>query len=456
MSINDREKRRQYMLTAPLFPLIVRTAVPTMAGMMVMMIYNLTDTFWIGMLKDTAMTAAVGIVFAFVSLVQAFGFWFGYGSGNIMSRKLGEHLDEDAEIYADTGIVLALICSFLIIVPGMVMCEKLAVLLGANQSQQLLDYTVSYLKTMLLAVPFALFSTTVYNQLRLCGNVKDAMLGMLTGILGNIVLDPLFILVFHMGIVGAGAATLAGQVGSCAALYLISKKHGNIPAGIRRARPDREHIYHILAGGSPNFTRQGITSLASVLLNMTAARYGEEMIAAVTVSSRVAAIGYMLAIGFGQGFQPVCAMNYGAKQYRRVMRAFLYTMAAGTCMMLVFTAVYALYAPEMISLFASDRQVIEAGSRMLHYQCFAMPFLGVYAYTSMYLQNTGHYFRALTVSVMRQGIIYIPLLMILPHLFGITGIFLLQPVSDILSAVSAVIILFSYWKQVPEEVCFRS
>ena len=376
----------------------------------------------------------VGLVFAFVSLVQAVGFWFGYGSGNYMSRCFGAGKDEEAQVYANTGVVLSIAGGILLMLVPLLFLDPLTRLLGADVSPALFSYTRTYLRIMLFAVPFSIFSTTVYNQLRLCGSIKAAMTGMMTGILANIVLDPLFILGFKMGIAGAGIAALIGQAGSCIALIRISSRGGNVPVGIRRCSLTREHVFHILAGGSPNFTRQGITSLASVLLNHAASVYGETLLASLTIATRAAAIGYMLAIGFGQGFQPICAMNYGAKQYRRVKEALKDTVVTGTVMMIIAAILYAVFAKPLAGLFTSNEDVTLLSAKIIRYQCISLPFMAVYAYTSMFLQNTGKYFRALVVSIMRQGIFYVPLLYILPALFGIEGILFLQPVSDLISA----------------------
>lgn len=441
MKTETREARRERMLTEPLRPLIAKLAVPTMIGMMVAVIYNLTDTFWIGRLNDKSMTAAIGVVFSFVSLVQALGFWFGYGSGNVMSRALGAKNDEEAQIICADGAVLAIGTGLLVAFALLPFLQPLAAFLGGDASEKLLCYTAEYLRIMLFAVPFSLFSTTIYNQFRLCGNVKDAMTGLLIGMLANMILDPVLILGFHMAIAGAGWATLTGQVLSCIYFLLFSRRHGNVPVRLRPANFREKRLYHILAGGSPNFTRQGITSLASVLLNQSAAVYGETVLAAFTVSSRVSAIGYLLMIGFGQGFQPVCAMNYGAKLYDRVKKAFAVTVQTGTVIVTISAALLALFAPQLTGILSSDAEVVRIAALVLRLQCISFPLMAFYAVSSMFMQNIGQYGRALVISVARQGIFYLPLLWLLPMLLGRTGLYLVQPTADILSAALAGVII---------------
>ncbi|MCM1039375.1 MAG: MATE family efflux transporter [Ruminococcus sp.] len=441
MAKETKEQRRERIITAPLLPLLIKTAIPTIIGMLVTTLYNLTDTFWIGKLNNKSMTAAVGIVFAFVSFVQALGFWFGYGSGNVMSRRIGEGNEQEAEIVSSDGIVMALVTGTALMIPMLIWIEPLAALLGGDASESLMKYTIQYLRIMLIAIPFSLFATTLYNQLRLCGNVKDGMIGLLAGILTNIILDPIFIIFLHMEMLGAGLATLIGQILGAAVLAILSCRHGNIPVRFNRCDLSGSRLYHILAGGAPNFSRQGITSIASVLLNIAAADFGEATIAAFTVSSRVAALGYMIMIGFGQGFQPICAMNYGAKKYDRVKKAFRLTVGIGTGIMVIAAALFALSAKPLVGVFVADEEVIRTGVVILRYQCISFPFLAFYAVSSMYMQNCGRYLTALVISIARQGIFYIPLLFILGAAFQDFGLYIVQPVSDILSFVLSAVIL---------------
>lgn len=444
MKTESKESRRQRMLSEPLLPLIIRMAIPTMVGMMVSVIYNLTDTFWIGRLHDKSMTAAIGIAYSFVSMVQALGFWYGYGSGNTMSRALGAKNDQEAQIISADGVALSLGTGLVLTLVGYPFVRQLAAFLGGNASAQLLLYTTDYLKIMLLAIPFSLFSTTVYNQFRLCGNVKDAMTGLLIGMLANMVLDPIFIFGFQMSIAGAGWATLTGQVLSCVYFLVFSRRHGNIPISLRPINFKGKRLYHIFVGGAPNFTRQGITGIASMVLNQAAAGYGEVVIAALTVATRVASIGYMLMVGFAQGFQPICAMNFGARQYDRVKKAFWLTVKIGTGLMVVSAVLLAIFAPGLTGLLSTDSEVIEIASLVLRLQCISFPFLAFFAISSMYMQNVGEYFRSLLISISRQGIFYFPLLLLLPALWGQAGLYILQPAADLFSMGLAVIIIRKY------------
>ena len=440
-SNNKKEFRRKAILNDALLPLLVKTSIPTIIGMLVMVIYNLTDTFFVGILNNKSMTAAIGIVFSFMSFIQAIGFWFGYGSGNIMSKKIGENEEKEAEIISSIGILFAIVIGILIAILSCFFVLPLSKFIGGSASENLLNFTVEYLKVIIISIPFGLYSITLYNQLRLCGNVKDGMIGLLIGVAVNIVLDPVLMFVFKFGFIGAGYATLIGQITGCIVLTNLSEKNGNIAVDLKKARINKDRVYHILAGGMPNFSRQSITSIALILLNVVAAKYGDGIIAALTISSRIAALAYMIMIGWGQGFQPICAMNYGAKQYDRVKKAFKFTVVGGTLFLIMAAILLYVFSELFIKTMSNDNEVILVGSEILRMQCITLPLLGYFAISSMLMQNIGQYFWASIISISRQGIFYIPLLYILSNIFGKFGIYLLQPAADVLSFGLAVIVV---------------
>ena len=443
---DKKELRRQYILTAPLLPLLVKMAIPTIIGMLVTLVYNLTDTFFIGMLGNKSMTAAIGIAFSFISVIQAIGFWFGYGSGNAMSRSLGESKDEDAETFSSTAVVIAVVSGLILSVFSIVFLNPLSSFIGGSASENLHIFTKEYLEVIAISIPFMLFSLVTYNQFRLCGNVKDGMKGLLSGMLANIVLDPILMFGFKFGFIGAAYATLIGQIIGAAVLFALTGKNGNIALNLKNVRFTRENIYHILVGGLPNFARQGITSLALVLLNMVAAGFSEEVIAAFAVSSRIAAFSYMLVIGWGQGFQPICAMNYGAKQYERVRKAFKYTVSIGTVFMSVSAMLLYVFATSLTMVLSRNTEVINIGTEILRLQCFSLPFMAYFATSSMLMQNIGKYYSSLIISVSRQGIFYIPQLFALPFILGQGGLYMVQPVADVLAFLLAVWVVRNTFK----------
>ena len=435
--------RREKILTQPILPLLIRMSVPTIIGMLIMTIYNLTDTFFIGRLGNKSMTAAIGIAFSFVSFIQALGFWFGYGSGNSLSRALGAKDEKQATIISSTGLLLAAFSGIFLSALLLPVCGRLAAFLGGDASEDLLRYSTEYIRIILYSVPVSIYATALYNQIRLCGNAKDAMLGLMSGMLLNMVLDPIFIFSFGMGFVGAGWATFAGQVAGAALLTFLSFKNGNIRVSFTRFRLSKSNLYHILIGGAPNFSRQGITSIAAILLNIAAASYGEETIAALTVAGRIAAMCYMVVIGWGQGFQPICAMNYGAQKYDRVRKALTLSALIGTVFLIFADIAVFAGAHHVVALLTKNPEVADPAVTILRLQCISLPLMEIYALSSMFMQNIGRYYTALVISVSRQGLFYIPLLYILPLLVAggdPLAIYLVQPVADILAFILAVIL----------------
>lgn len=439
----DKEMKRKAILNDALLPILIKTSIPTIIGMLVMVIYNLTDTFFVGILNNKSMTAAIGIVFSFMSFIQALGFWFGYGSGNIMSKKIGEQNEDEAKNLASIGIFFAISSGLIIAFLSQIFIIPLAKFLGGNASNDLLKFTIDYLQIIILSIPFGLYSLTVYNQLRLCGNVKEGMTGLLFGMITNMILDPVMMFTLKLGFIGAGYATLTGQIVGSFVLTYFSFKSGNISLNLNF---NKERIYHILAGGMPNFLRQSITSIALILLNITAAKYGDSLLAALTVSSRISALAYMIMIGWSQGFQPICAMNYGAMKYTRVQEAFKLTAIIGS-IFLVFSAILLyVFSNELVKTMTADSEVISISVQILHMQCITLPFVGFFAVSSMLLQNIGKYLMASILSVSRQGIFFIPLLYILSALFSQYGIYLLQPIADVLSFALAAFMVRNIWK----------
>ena len=440
---DKKEERRRAILNDPILPLLVKTSIPTIIGMLVMVIYNLTDTFFVGILNNKSMTAAIGIVFSFMSFIQAIGFWFGYGSGNIMSKRIGQGNEYEAEKISSIGILFALGFGILIAFISWIFISPLARFIGGSASESLMKFTVDYMRVIVLSIPFALYSMTLYNQLRLCGNVKDGMRGLLSGMLVNMALDPILMFGLGLGFIGAGYATLIGQIVGTILLTRLSRKNGNIGVDLKKVRINKERVYHILAGGMPNFLRQSITSIALILLNISAARYGDGLLAALTISSRILALAYLIMIGWGQGFQPICAMNYGASQYDRVKTAFKLAVLGATAFLILSAFGLHIFAKELIMTMTKDSQVIAYTRKLLNLQCLTLPRLGYFALSSMLMQNIGQYFWSSIISISRQGIFYIPLLYILTGAFGQVGIYLLQPMADLMSFILA---LFVVWK----------
>lgn len=444
---NKREEKYIRMTTAPLYPLLWKMAVPSMIGMMVASVYSMTDTYFVGKLDKTELTAAVGVVFSFVSIIQAIGFWFGYGSGNYISRQVGKKNTEEAEKMASVGFTAAAACGIIILIFGLIFISPLSIMIGAGSSDSLKLAVIRYLRITLISVPFMLVSNVLYNQLRLQGSAKDSMMGLLIGMLLNMLLDPFFILVLHMDVAGAALASLIGQITGTVLLFVRTHKEGNIRVYPIKTRPDFFYVKEMLAGGAPNFCRQGISSISGVILNVVAGGFGDSCLAGMTIAQRILSIGYALVIGFGQGFQPICLVNYSAERFNRIKRAFVYALGSVTVFLCVAGVCFGFKNTEISALFTTDTVALKVASEVLKAYSFVFPFMGFYILVGMLMQNIGRFGQATLITTMENGIFLIPFVLILPYLFDMDGLIWCKPVSSIAALLFSVPIGIRAWKK---------
>lgn len=428
-----QEEKVNYMTTKHVPSLICELAVPTIISMLVTSLYNMADTFFVGKL-NTQSTAAVGIVFTVMALIQAFGFFYGQGSGNYISRKLGAREYEDAAIMASTGFFMSIFTGIVIAIVGLIFLEPISLFLGSTPT--ILPYTKAYLRIILLGAPFIMASFVLNNQLRFQGSASYAMVGIVTGAIVNVVLDPIFIFVFEMGVAGAALATVISQAVSFTLLCFGSAKGGNIKISIRNFRPNKSILWEMGRGGFPSLCRQGLASVSGMLLNHAAGNYGgmygDAAIAAMSIVTRVSMFANSALIGFGQGFQPVCGMNYGAKKYGRVREGFLFCVKYSFGFLLIVATLGCVFAEPIITVFRKDdAEVIRIGTLALRLHCISFPLSSWIVMCNMMLQSMGRAAKASLVSAARQGVFFIPLIFILPYCFGLFGVQVCQPVSDI-------------------------
>lgn len=410
---------------------IISLSVPTIISMLVTSFYNIADTYFVGQI-DTQSTAAVGIVFSVMSIIQAMGFFFGHGSGNYISRKLGAKEKENAERMASTGFFYALFIGIVLAVLGQVFLTPLSKALGSTPT--ILPYTERYLGIILLGAPFMTSSLVLNNQIRFQGNAVYGMIGIVTGAVINVVLDPILIFVYDLGVTGAALATVISQFCSFVLLLCMSHHGGNIPIRYRNFTPSWTFVKEIISGGTPSLARQGLLSLSTILLNVAAGVYGDAAIAGMSIVSRIGMFINAFLIGFGQGFQPLCGFNYGAELYGRVRQGFWFCVKVGSIFLLVCSVCGMGYAEEIVSLFRKgDPDVIAVGADALRWQFITYP-LGAWVIVSnMMLQTIRKPVRATILSSGRQGLFFIPLIFILPHFFGLTGVEMCQAMSDLLT-----------------------
>lgn len=433
----NQDEKFKMMTEAPIPGLIGKLAVPTIISMLITSFYNMADTFFVGKIGTSA-TAAVGVVFPLMTIIQALGFFFGHGSGNSISRRLGSKDTKAAGELAATGFFGAAIVGVLLMVVGLIFLNPLSIILGSTQT--ILPYTRDYLGIILIGAPYMTASLVLNNQLRFQGNALYSMIGITTGALLNIILDPLFIFVFRMGISGAALATVISQLVSFLLLLRGIRVSGCIGIHLKNVRFSIAGLKEIIGGGLPSLFRQGLGSVATLVLNLCANPYGDAAIAAMSITSRITFFAGSALIGFGQGFQPVCGFNYGAKCYDRVKEAFWFCVKISTVILAILSVTGFLLSEHLTGIFRDDPQVIEIGTVALRFQCITFTLNGWIIMNNMMMQTIGKTVYASILASCRQGLFFIPALLILPPILGLTGIQMAQTVSDFFSFLLAVII----------------
>ena len=430
MAQTQEEKYRQ-MTEPPVSKLICRLAVPCIISMLVTAFYNMADTYFVGMLNSTAATGAVGVVFSMMAIIQAVGFFFGQGSGNYISRVLGKKNYDEAAHMAAVGFFSAFGTGLLICVIGQTFLEELAYLLGSTPT--ILPYTEDYLRVILLGAPWMCSSFVLNNQLRFQGSANNAMVGIVTGAILNIILDPIMIFGLHLGVAGAGWATITSQFVSFCLLLRACGKGSNIRIRFRNFQFKLFYYKKIVQGGLPSLARQVLSSLAAICLNHAAQPYGDAAIAAMGVVQRVMMFGASAMLGFGQGFQPVCGFNYGAGLYQRVKEGFWFCVKTSAFVLVGIAALGYIFAPQLIALFQDDPDVITFGIAALRFQCLTFPLQSWIIMANMMQQSMGRTVPATFLSVARQGLFFIPMVLLLPTMLDAVGIQAAQSAADLLT-----------------------
>ncbi len=430
----------EFLTSAPVPRVIGTMSVSTIISMLVVTLYNMADTFFVGQI-DTQSTAAVGVVFPLMFIIQSVAFFFGHGSGNYISRQLGARQPRHAEVMASTGFFCSLFTGVAIMLLGLALREPLAVLLGATPT--VLGPTLDYMTIVLLGTPFTTAQLTLNGQMRFQGNAALAMLGVAVGAVMNIALDPILIFGFGMGIEGAAWATVAGQVASFVLLLALTRYRQSIRISWRNFTPRRDLAAEIVAGGTPSLMRQMLGSVATIMLNVAAARYGDEAIAAMSIVNRIAMFVMSTVIGLGQGYQPMCGFCYGAGIYRRVRQGLWFCTMVGTIFLSVCAVAGFAFSHDVIAAFRDDPAVIDIGSDALRWQVAVLPLGALSMFSNMMMQTIGMTWRANVLAACRRGIFFIPLIVLLPRCFGLTGVEACQAVADVLTFAATLPILRS-------------
>lgn len=432
-----------FLTHAPVHRVILTMAVPTIISMLSTSLYNLADTYFVGRI-NTQCTAAVGISFSVMAIIQAVGFFFGHGSGNYMSRKLGAKEVDEATRMASTGFFLSFLTGVFITTMGLLFLTPLCDMLGSTPTIQ--PYTERYLGIVLLGAPFMTSSLTMNNQMRFQGNAAFAMYGILSGVTLNVILAPVLIFVFDLGITGAAVATLCSQTFGCIVLFIQTHHGSNIRIRLKNFHPTCAQLKEIVYGGTPSLSRQGLGSLSTIMLNVAAGVYGDAAIAGMSIVTRLSFFIFSVVVGLGQGFQPLCGFCYGAKLYDRVREGFLFCVKLGTVFLTVCAVIGFVFSEPIIELFRRDPHVIAVGAVALDWQIISFPLIATITTTNMMMQTIRKPIRANVVAAARSGLFFIPLIFILPHFFGLLGVEMCQAWADVCSFAVSLPIAMSAFK----------
>lgn len=447
-----QSKNSQYakMSETPVPKLILELSVPAIISMLVTNIYNLVDTAFVGRLGTSA-SGAVGIVFGFMAIIQAFGFMFGQGSGSILSRALGKRDIESASVHATAGFFGSFLFGLLICIFGFALLDDVVYLLGSTDT--IAPYAKAYISYILISAPFMCSCLTMNNILRYEGKAFLGMIGLMSGAILNMVGDPILMFGLKMGISGAGLSTALSQLVSwCILLWMFLSGKTESKLSLANARlVTLAMIGNIMATGFPSLLRQALNSITTVMLNSRCGDYGDAAVAAMSIVSRIAFFAFSVALGVGQGFQPVSAFSYGARKYTRLRKGFRFACLMSEGIIIVSCAVLIVFSGGLIGIFRDDTEVIRIGTRALRLQALATLVLPPCMVVEMLFQSTGKRLGASILSSLRNGLFFIAALMILPRIRGLAGIQESQPLSMLVSVPLFVVFAVFFFRRLPKE-----
>ena len=438
------------MTAWPIPKLVITLGIPTTISMLVTNIYNMADTYFVSELGNSA-SGAVGVVFGLMAIIQAFGFMFGHGAGSIIARKLGQKDAHSASVFASLSVTACLLVGTLIGVLGLIFINPLMRMLGSTDT--ILPYARDYGIYILIAAPVTMTSFALNNILRYEGKAFFAMIGLTVGGVINMVVDPILIFGLDMGIAGAGLSTALSQVVSffiLISMFFSGKTLSKLSVKFLKENP--KGIFAIMATGFPSFCRQGLSSIATMTLNNLAGEVaGDAAVAAMSVVNKITFFIFAVGLGIGQGFQPVASFNYGARIYSRVKKAFFFTFGVGELLLGVFVVVGLFFSNHLIGLFRDDPTVIEIGTLSLKLQLLALFFHPLTICSNMLFQSIGENKKATFLSLLRSGILFIPILWILTKLFGLFGVQSAQAIADVLAFFVSAPLVLSFLRRLPED-----
>lgn len=413
---------------------IWKFAIPGIIASLISAIYNIVDTAFIGMLNDTLAMAAVSVVFPLFILINAVGQLIGVGASSYIARLLGAKDKDSADEVASTAIIASIGIGIIFTILTLVFLEPMLKMLGATEN--VMPYAIEYAKPIAIGASLPIMMPTLANIIRSEGNTKLSATAVALGAIINIVLDPILMFNLDMGVVGASVATVFSQFISVVLLlsYYLTKK-SYLKLEIKKFRFSKKIYNEIVSVGTATFLTQALISISMGLLNVASKPYGDELIASFGISLKLSALVMFVVIGYNQGFQPIASYNYGAGNYEKLREAIKISIKRTTIFATLATLFLMVFAPYAIELFSNDPAVIDIGAKTLRYTLLLYPFLGFTQLYAVLYQSLGMPKEALIIGTARQGIFFLPAIIILPKLMGMDGVLLTQAVADLFTIV---------------------
>lgn len=447
--MNSQSKKMELLGSASIPKALLAMGIPTMIGMLVNAFYNLVDAYFVGGLGESQM-GAISVVYPLGQVVVGLGLLFGNGAASYISRLLGRGDKENADKVASTALYSSVSVGAVIIIISMVFLHPILKLLGATDS--ILPYAATYAGIYIVSCIFNVFNVTMNNIVTSEGAAKTTMCALLTGAVLNIALDPLFIYVFDLGVAGAAIATAISQVVStCVYLTYIFRKKSVFHFRVKDCTYTKETMSEIFKIGIPTLVFQILTSVSISLINNAAGGYGDSAIAGMGVVTRLISMGSLSVFGFIKGFQPIAGYSYGAKKFDRLREAIKTSILWSTAFCVIFGVILALFPTAIVSQFTkSDAEMIRIGVTSLRANGISIMLFGFYTvYSSLFLA-LGKGREGFILGACRQGICFIPVILLLPIVWGLNGIMYAQPIADVFSAVITVFMAIPLHKKLNE------
>ena len=420
---------------------VVKLGVPLIAGMFIMVLYNLVDTYFIGLLRDDYQLAAVNLAYPVMMISIAISNMIGTGASSLIARSLGAGDREKADHTVTAGFVLTVVNSVIVAALGLILLGPIVTGLGAQANT--FEYTRQYVQVILAGSLFTMGNYTFGQLLRSEGSVKQSVAGMIAGTIVNIILDPVFIFALGLEIRGAAIATILGNAaGMCVSLWFYLSGKTLLSPSLKYVRPTAEILREIFWVGVPATLETLLTSAAYIVNNNLAVGYGELTVAAMGIAQKILSLGNYVYQGFAAGTQPIMGYNYGAKNYRRMIDVLKAGVMVCSGTELCIMAVYGIFAPQLIGIFTDSAEVIATGSRVLRTIMWILPFVGAVSMSRMSFQAMGKPQYAFAITLVRQLFLYVPLLLVLNRVFGFGGMIWAQPVTEFIMMTVSLTLLY--------------